>query len=168
MNMLNMIDLNILGPGIDMNLNELLIWTLRLGQTKATIRRMADCESQLNEFIAGLKYLLSGLKQSLIRISFRGKLNKKLEGMTHQYFNKMKEVACKYAARVPNMNMLSWDMIADKNSEVKILEVNATSQSHDWLQFDFGPLFGGHTDEVVNWCVEHPDLARFSNLRICY
>ena len=66
------------------------------------------------------------------------------------------------------MNMLSWDMLADKNGDVKILEVNATSQSHDWLQFDFGALFGDYTEQVVDWCATHLDYDRFEHLRTWY
>ena len=35
-----------------MFMKELIIWALRRGQTKAMIRRMADCESQLEKFNA--------------------------------------------------------------------------------------------------------------------
>ena len=92
----------------------------------------------------------------------------KFAGRVHPYFSKMKELACKYAERVPNMNMLSWDMIADKNGDVKILEVNATSQSHDWLQFDFGALFGDYTERVVDWCATRKDFDCFSHFRTWY
>ena len=89
-------------------------------------------------------------------------------GQVHPYFGKMKELACKYAARVHNMNMLSWDMLADKNGDIKILEVNATSQSHDWLQFDFGALFGEYTEQVVDWCASHLDFDHFNHFRTWY
>ena len=92
----------------------------------------------------------------------------KFAGQVHPYFGKMKELACKYAAQVPNMNMLSWDMVADKSGEVKILEVNATSQSHDWLQFDFGALFGDYTERVVDWCATHKSFDRFNHIRTWY
>jgi hypothetical protein len=90
------------------------------------------------------------------------------EGLKHPHFEKMKELACKYAAKVHNMNMLSWDMIADMNGDVKILEVNATSQSHDWLQFDFGSLFGDYTEQVVDWCASHQKFDSFNHFRTWY
>lgn len=92
----------------------------------------------------------------------------KFEGQKHPHFEKMKELACKYAAKVHNMNMLSWDMIADINGDVKILEVNATSQSHDWLQFDFGSLFGDYTEQVVDWCASHQKFDSFNHFRTWY
>lgn len=90
------------------------------------------------------------------------------KGQLHPHFGRMKEVACKYAARVHNMNMLSWDMLADKDGHIKILEVNAASQSHDWLQFDFGALFGEYTEQVVDWCAEHLDFDHFKHFRTWY
>lgn len=92
----------------------------------------------------------------------------KFAGQKHPYFEKMKETACRYAAKVHNMNMLSWDMLVDKNENVKILEVNAASQSHDWLQFDFGGLFGKNTDAVVDWCATHLDFDHFNHFRTWY
>lgn len=50
-------------------------------------------------------------------------------GQKHPYFEKMKEGARRYAAKVQNMNMFSWDILADKNGDVKILGGNAASQS---------------------------------------
>ena len=90
------------------------------------------------------------------------------KGQVHPYFGKMKELARKYAARVHNMNMLSWDMLADKEGNIKILEVNAASQSHDWLQFDFGALFGEHTEQVVDWCASHLEFDSFKHFRTWY
>ena len=92
----------------------------------------------------------------------------KFAGQKHPFFGKMKEAACRYAAKVQNMNMLSWDMLADKNGDIKILEVNAASQSHDWLQFDFGGLFGKHTEAVVDWCSAHLDFDHFNHFRTWY
>ena len=92
----------------------------------------------------------------------------KFAGQVHPYFAKMKEFAIKYAAKVQNMNMLSWDMLADRNGDVRILEVNATSQSHDWLQFDFGALFGDYTEQVVEWCANHLDFDHFNHIRTWY
>lgn len=76
-------------------------------------------------------------------------------GQKHPFYGKMAEVACEMAARMPNFNLLSWDFLADKSGDVKILEVNETSQGCDWLQYDFGPFFGEVTEPVVDWCATH-------------
>ena len=92
----------------------------------------------------------------------------KFAGQVHPHFGKMKELACKYAARINTMNMLSWDMLADKAGGIKILECNEISQSHDWLQFDFGSLFGQCTERVVDWCAGHIGLDYFNHFRTWY
>ena len=81
------------------------------------------------------------------------------EGKRHPYFEKMKSVVLSLAAKIPNMNLLGWDVMVDSNGEVKILEVNATCIGTDWVQYDFGPLFGKYTDDVVAWCANHRELA---------
>lgn len=86
----------------------------------------------------------------------------------HPHFGEMRDIAIRYADKVPDMNMLSWDMIADKNGKVKILEVNAASQSSDWLQFGFGALFANMTEEVVEWCAANKRYDWFSHLRTFY
>lgn len=89
-------------------------------------------------------------------------------GQVHPFFGKMCEVACKYAAIMPNFNLLSWDFLADENGDVRILEINETSQSHDWQQYDFGPFFGEYTEKVIDWCATHLRYDRFVHLRTWY
>lgn len=86
-------------------------------------------------------------------------------GQTHPYYRKMCEVACRYHASIPNVNLLSWDMIVDVDGMVRILEVNSKSQGIDWPQFDFGSLFGEDTEAIVEWCVRHKENDRFSHFR---
>lgn len=92
----------------------------------------------------------------------------KFEGSVHPHWEAMKAAAIKYAAKVPDMNMLSWDMLADTDGNVKILEVNASSQSSDWLQFAYGPLFGDETENVVDWCSMNKRYDWFSHFRAFY
>ncbi len=99
-------------------------------------------------------------KHPLTGVEFKGK--------THPFFGAMSDLAIRYAKRIPDMNMLSWDMLADKNGNVKILEVNATSQSSDWLQFGFGSLFGDETENVIEWTVSHLQYDCFTHLRTFY
>lgn len=89
-------------------------------------------------------------------------------GAVHPHWPAMKTAAIKYAANVPDMNMLSWDMLVDKDGAVKILEVNATSQSSDWLQFDFGSLFAEETENVIDWCASHLQYDVFKHIRTFY
>ena len=92
----------------------------------------------------------------------------KFGGAVHPHWEAMKAAAIKYAAKVPDMNMLSWDMLADVDGNVKILEVNASSQSSDWLQFAYGSLFGDETENVVDWCAKNKQYDLFSHFRTFY
>ena len=87
------------------------------------------------------------------------------DGAVHPHYGQMCEVACKYHQKIPDANLLSWDMVADENGVVKILEVNAKSQGVDWPQFAFGSLFGDDTEAVVDWCAVHKELDRFAHFR---
>lgn len=87
------------------------------------------------------------------------------EGQVHPYFGNMCEVACRYQQKIPNANLLSWDMVADENGTIKILEVNAKSQGVDWPQFAFGSLFGEDTEMVIKWCSSHMQLDNFAHFR---
>lgn len=92
----------------------------------------------------------------------------KFGGTVHPHWEAMKAAAIKYAAKVPDMNMLSWDMLVDADGNVKILEVNATSQSSDWLQFAYGSLFGDETENVVDWCARNKQYDWFAHFRTFY
>lgn len=89
-------------------------------------------------------------------------------GQVHPFYETMRDYAIKFAERVPNMHMLSWDMIANDKNEVKILEVNAASQSSDWLQFDFGGFYGEYTEDLVEWCASHLHFDQFAHIRTWY
>ena len=99
-------------------------------------------------------------KHPLTGVDFSGKV--------HPYFGQMRDLAIRYAEKIPDMNMLSWDMLADKDGNIKILEVNAASQSSDWLQFGFGPLFADETENVVEWCAANTRYDWFTHFRTFY
>lgn len=89
-------------------------------------------------------------------------------GKIHPSWPEMRAMAIKYAARVPYMNIISWDMITDKNGKVRMIEANEASQSTDWLQYDFGGLFGEYTEGVVEWCAAHKQFDHFDHFRTWY
>lgn len=100
------------------------------------------------------------LKHPISGIAFEGKI--------HPYFKQMDDLACKYASKNPYMNILSWDMVADKNGQIKILEVNPAGQGIDWPQFDFGSFLGEDTEELVDWCVTHKTFNKYNHFRTWY
>jgi hypothetical protein len=89
-------------------------------------------------------------------------------GLTAPYYKEMAETACRLAATVPYMNLLSWDLLSTKRDGVKVLEINATTQSCDFLQYDFGGLFGEYSERVVDWCARHAGYAAFEYFRTTY
>lgn len=89
-------------------------------------------------------------------------------GNVHPQWQAMRSLAISLADNVPYMNVISWDMIADRDGAVKVIEANAASQSTDWLQFDFGGLFGEYTEQVVDWCVANVRYDRFAHFRTWY
>lgn len=92
----------------------------------------------------------------------------RFEGVTHPNYAQMVAVATRVAKRIPYFNLLSFDLLPDRNDNVKIVEINATSQGITQLQYDHGGLFGVYSDQVVDWCAAHLDLDTFKHIRTFY
>lgn len=89
-------------------------------------------------------------------------------GLVHPFYRQMEELSCKFAAKMPNFNLISWDMVADREGVVKILEINLTKEGSDWEQYDFGPFFGDLTEKTVEWCVANSKYDSFRHIRPWY
>lgn len=87
------------------------------------------------------------------------------KGSIHPYYNLMCEVVISQAKRIPNFNLMSWDVLADINGHIKIIEVNLVSQGTDVHQFAFGSFFGKYTEDVVDWVSQHLELDTFKYVR---
>lgn len=92
----------------------------------------------------------------------------KFEGLKHPHYKNMEELVTKIAARIPYHNILSFDVIPDRDEQIKIVEVNASSQGITQLQYDHGGLFGEYSEKVVDWCAENLHLDRFNHIRTFY
>ena len=77
----------------------------------------------------------------------------------------MCDVVIDLAAKIPNYNLLSWDVIADVNGNIKIIEVNQIGQGTDIHQFAFGSFFGKYTEQVVDWVAAHKKYDYFKHFR---
>ncbi len=88
--------------------------------------------------------------------------------LVHPYYESMKKTAIEHAKRIPYFNLLSFDLLPDPSGEIKIVEINATSQGITQLQFDHGGLFGEYTESVIEWCVENKGLDTFAHFRTFY
>lgn len=89
----------------------------------------------------------------------------RFEGLQHPYYKEMSTSVLKLALSIPNHNIISWDVIADSEGKVKIIEVNLTAQNPDICQNAGGPLFGEYTEQVVDWVVNREDYAKFKHFR---
>lgn len=92
----------------------------------------------------------------------------KFEGLQHPFYRKMEHLAISVATRIPYYHLLSFDLIPDVNEQIKIVEINATSQGITQMQYDHGGLFGEHTEKVVDWCVNHLEFDEFKHFRTFY
>lgn len=92
----------------------------------------------------------------------------KFGGMKFPYYEKAVEKITELARRNPNMNIITWDIVIDSKENVRILEINTSGISIDWLQFNFGSLFGAHTERVVDWCASHINMDQYSHFRSFY
>lgn len=89
-------------------------------------------------------------------------------GMKFPYFSKAVTKIKDIAGRNPNMNVLTWDIVIDKNENVRILEINASGISLDWMQFNFGSFFGKYTEGIVDWCARHRNMDEYAHFRSFY
>ncbi|WP_455635308.1 sugar-transfer associated ATP-grasp domain-containing protein, partial [Parabacteroides sp.] len=83
----------------------------------------------------------------------------------HPHYNKMCDVVIGYAKKILNFNLISWDVIVDKNGEVKIIEVNLVSQSCAIHQLGFGSFFGEYTEPLIGWISENKQYDSFKHFR---
>lgn len=87
------------------------------------------------------------------------------KGQIHPYYQKMCEVVKLCASKIPNFNLISWDVIADSNGNIKIIELNLGGQGTDVQQFAFGSLFGKYTEPLIKWVSEHKQYDTFHHFR---
>lgn len=87
------------------------------------------------------------------------------KGLIHPFYKKMCDTVIHYAKKIPNYNLISWDVIADYKGEIKIIELNLTGQGTHIHQFAFGSFFGEHTESLINWIAAHSELDTFKHIR---
>lgn len=87
------------------------------------------------------------------------------EGMSHPGYGKMVEMAKAIHANVLDFNLLSFDLVQRKDGSICVVEINATSEGITQLQYDFGGLFGKHTEQVVDWCAANGRFDAFNHVR---
>ncbi len=108
-----------------------------------------------------------GVTPDFGRISEHSGSHKKFSGEMVPFFHEMCEVARRIASRVPDCNIMGFDLVARLDGRPCVLEVNATSIASVMIQMGH-PLFGEETELLVEWCVKNMKFDRFQHLRTFY
>lgn len=82
-------------------------------------------------------------------------------------FREMCQTAVGVARKVPDFNVLGFDVILRSNGIPCIVEINATSLCAIEVQ-QSGPMFGSDTEQMIEWCLDNDRFDRFSHLRTWY
>ena len=89
-----------------------------------------------------------------------GKIKLSEAGKAHG-IDKVKAAACLLAESHYHSRLLGFDLCVDKNSEVRLIEVNNMDIGMELTQHLVGPLFGELTTEVIDYCKDRlPHLKR--------
>lgn len=149
-------------------------WDGKIVVTKAAMR-MGVTEAAVDNMAAGGIGLGLGPNGELGEMAFSWLGMKRFDahpssgivfkGEVHPYYKKMCDVVINLAAKIPNYNLLSWDVIADANGNIKIIEINQIGQGTDIHQFAFGSFFGKYTEQVVDWVAAHKKYDYFKHFR---
>lgn len=73
----------------------------------------------------------------------------KFSGFEFPGYEEVKRVVKKLHMQIPYFRMVSWDIAINSEENPVLIEYNVTSQGVH-AQFAYGPLFGMHTDAVLN------------------
>ena len=84
------------------------------------------------------------------------------------FFNEMCDAAVEVARKVPDYNIMGFDVMVRPDGRPCIIEVNTTSLASVVIQMSH-PLFGDETERLVEWCALNRDFfARFRHIRTFY
>ena len=74
-------------------------------------------------------------------------------------YENLKDFACKVSESMPHMHLFSLDVMINENNEPLLIEYNLQGFGVRGYQFTSGPALGEFTDEIINYCREHRDMA---------
>lgn len=90
------------------------------------------------------------------------------QGMIHPGYDKMVQTALSIHEGILDYNLLSFDLVQREDGSICVIEINATCQGITQLQYDFGGLFGEHSEKVIDWCSNHCKYDSFKHVRTWY
>lgn len=72
------------------------------------------------------------------------------------HFEEMQALALRVAARLPLVRLASLDLTLDADGRWQVIELNLFSQTIRFAQYAGQPFFGPFTEEVIEYCRNHP------------
>jgi len=91
----------------------------------------------------------------------------KFSGYVVPGYDSMCALAVKIASRIPDFNLLGFDIMLRDDGRPCIVEINTTSLCAIEVQ-QSGPMFGNDTQTLLDWCNEYKYLDTFKHLRTWY
>lgn len=117
-----------------------------------------DSEGVLNNF---------GVDCTYGRVSSHPQNGFSFGGLKVPFYSDMRSKVLEIAARVPDFNVLGFDVIARPNGHPCIIEINATSLCAIEVQMS-SSIFGSDTEKMIEWCAENARYDKFAHLRTWY
>lgn len=74
------------------------------------------------------------------------------DGFSIPNYDKVIKFALDAHSFIPNIRLAGWDICLDSNNQPKLIEVNTSWPGIFYEQLCTGPIFGGRTDEVLDFC----------------
>lgn len=123
---------------------------LRIGQSGSIVDNQASggisCginkDGFLNSFAVS-KYGEKILSHNGVLFSQEGLIYK-----FHEIISTAKQIASDYYYH----RLIGFDFCVDKNSDIKLIEINTKNNEINFFQMNNGPLFGEYTNEVIDFC----------------
>lgn len=109
----------------------------------------------------------NGLTATFSKVDRHPKSGKSFGGTRLPGFDDMCKLACQVARKVPDYNVLGFDVIVRADGSPCIVEINSTSLCCIEVQ-QSGPMFGEDTEKVVEWCLRNARYDLFRHFRTWY
>lgn len=73
-------------------------------------------------------------------------------------FEALRKLACDLTKRVPYAHLIGWDFVMDDQGNWRCIELNLAGHTIRFAQYAGVPFFREFTDEVIAYCLEHPNF----------
>ena len=81
-------------------------------------------------------------------------------------FERISLIVRRLAQNIPTLRFLSFDLMLDKEGEIKLIEVNTLGQGLLCLQTFGGSLFAEYTEEIIEYCANNKRHGQFRHFRL--